>query len=143
MAITEAQRKARVILFVGDCDAAGNPTTAITGVIATNIDLIWDTYDSFSLKLRELYARRDAILIILGKISLTADTAIGRDLGLSVRKSERAKAYQKMLDAVNKQIIAVIGSTGFDTANLDLIAQITQVTPVMPNDRIQFVKDLR
>lgn len=142
MALSEAQRKSRVVLFVGDVNVSGTPVSDSTGVIATNIDLLWDTYSGFSnLYLRELYARRDAILLILGKVSLTADTAIGRDLGLSVKKSERAKAYQKMLEDTNV-LIANVGLGEF-VGSENRIGELTTTSPVSSADQQDFLINLK
>jgi len=143
MALTEAQVKSRILMLVGDCDNAGNPISNGTGVVATNIDLVWDTYTGFNNRIRELYCRRDLIMAVISRIGLTADTAIGRDLGLSVRKSDRAKAYQEMLDRVLVEIKAVAVGAAFSGLTTNAIDQLTTVTPVADEDRAQFVEDLR
>jgi hypothetical protein len=141
MALTETQRKSRVVLFVGDVDEAGTPVSDGTGIIATNIDLLWDTYDGLGLYLRELYARRDAITMVLGRVSLTSDTAIGRDLGLSVKKSDRAKAYQKLLDDTNSLIASV--NLGSFIGSASTIGELTTTTPVADADQEAFLEMLR
>ena len=143
MALTDSQVKERILLLVGDVDVDGNPVSDERGIIISNIDLIWETYDGYSQRLRELYARRDCILAIISKIGLTADTSIGRDLGLSIRKSDRTKYYLELLDRTYKEITSasVVIATGI--AGTGILGELTRVSPVLDDERLEFLANLR
>lgn len=145
MALTESQIKERIILLVGDCDVNGNPVSDDSGIIIRNVDLIWDSYEGYASRLRELYCRRDCILAILGKVALTADTSIGRDLGLSVRKSDRAKYYLELLSKVLDEIKTA--ASGVVPTDIDdgegILGYLTTLSPVSDDDRAEFLNSLR
>lgn len=142
MALTEAQTKARILMLVGDVDESGNPTTGV-GVVKTNIDLVWDSYAGYTNKLRELLCRRDLINAVLSRIGLTVDTSIGRDLGLSVRKSDRTEHYENMLAAINKQIAAINMTAALSGLTTNAIGQLVTTQPVHEDDQAEFISELR
>jgi hypothetical protein len=123
MPIAEDQIKQLIIDTVGDVDARGNPypDPADTGIIASNIDVIWESHSGIPSSLRKLLSKRDAIELVLARVINKVDT---KNDTLSVEHSQRTRALQRKLDTtiadIAKQVAGAALVSG--AASIDEIA---------------------
>lgn len=94
--------QALIIREVGDVNPdTGDPTTAPTGVIAANMDDLWEkhaAWDQVRGGIRALYVRRDAIRLVLSVLATRVYDAADNIDGLSMRANHIWQHYQQMYD---------------------------------------------
>ncbi len=140
MALSDDDVKELIINQVGDVTTTGAPTTSTSeGVIAVNIDNLWDFYGAVPSRLKYLYVRRDAIELVLARVAPKVNTQIGN---LQLSRSQHARALGQMRDALLKRITAVERSIRAASA-VGAIGVITTVTPVRKEDQTIFINDIR
>ena len=140
MSLSDDDYKDLIISQVGDVDVNGNPTTSSSlGVIAVNLDTLWDAYEGIPSRLRALYVRRDAIDLVLARVAPQVNTQIGN---LQLSRSQYARALGQTRDALLRRIAAVERSIrAKSTTNIGLI---TTVTPVkVPEEQLVFIHGIR
>lgn len=140
MALSDDEVKDLIINQVGDVDVNGAPTTSSSaGVIALNIDNLWDFYELIPDRLKYLYVRRDAIELVIARVAPKVNTQIGN---LQLSRSQHARALGQMRDALLKRITAVERSIRAGTS-MGAIGVITVVTPVLDIDQPTFIANIR
>lgn len=103
MPVDENQIKQLIIDTVGDVDARGNPypNPADTGIIALNIDVIWEMHSGISSTLRKEYTKIDAIDLVFARIVNKVDTTVDT---VRVDKSQRTRALLRMRELAVERI---------------------------------------
>jgi hypothetical protein len=133
VSVTESQAKALIVATVGDVDPATGtpPSPASVGIVATSIDVLWDSYAAMEAVypgLQRLMTERHAYRLVLGVVRRQYDLKAGT---ASLARSQQAKAIEDAMAALDEQILAVQRSYGAGTAASGTIAR---TAPVMPCD---------
>lgn len=133
MAVDEAQAKALIIATVGDVDPATGqpPTVPGSGILAVNIDVLWDSYaamETVATGLQRLMVERHAYRLVLGVIRRQVDLKAG---SASLARSQQAKAILEALATLDQQILALQQSYSGGVA---ASGAILRTAPVMPCD---------
>jgi hypothetical protein len=117
MALTEAEYQALIITEVGD---------DTTGTLATNVPVYWSMRDTIAdLALRYLYVKRDAIILMMGKLRDLVDMSSGGD---SIKLSQQITNLRTLLEVLESQLEQVSQTGGASAA----AGQLTQTAPILP-----------
>jgi hypothetical protein len=120
-ALDVATRKALIIAAVGDVNTVVYPT----GILAENIDSIWDAYEYVEVtntELHDLLVKRDCILLVIGAVRNYVDNRIAGDS--EVKSHQVIDTLMSMLQDVKDAIKTTNNSIGAMAATL-----ITTVAP--------------
>lgn len=137
MAVTAEDIQEQIILEIGDVDPATGdpPANPATGVIANQIELLWDRFaaaDAIAPGLREQYVKRAAIRMVLAvlrpKFFDMADTVAGPNYKLS----QVVKGYELMLEQTDEDI-TVVKAGGTLASRSYQAEQITTTAPYTPS----------
>jgi hypothetical protein len=117
MTLTDEQYQQMIIAEVGD-DAQHTLESAVP--------LYWDRRSGIAdLELRYLIVKRDAIVLMLGRLRGSVDLTSGGD---SAKMSQAFDHLLSMLAEVDDQIAQASGSAGAAAA----AGELTQTAPIMP-----------
>lgn len=120
MSLSSEQYKDKIILEVGD---------NADGLLAATVDLLWDAHDNQAeLEVRYLYAKRDAIDVMLGSVRAQVDFTIDNDH--SRKQSQKAQillAMRAACQATLDQALALAAAASGGT-----VGQLTTTAPVAP-----------
>lgn len=131
MALTDSQIKSLIIAKIGDVDTNGNP--ASPGVIAANIDLIWESYSGMSTRKRALHTTRDCIDIVLARLKHLVD--VTTPTGLRVSSNQVSSVLLKMREVVVTQL-----KYGYEVKGA---TALTQRYPAYPTTDAEFLNQIK
>lgn len=137
MPVTVGDLKDLIILEVGDVDPAtgGRPVPSSAGIIAQQIDLLWERHawaDAVAMGLRPLYVKVSAIELVLGVLGGRRIDVRDQAAGLDVKASQTVTAYERKLQRAISEIGRIErGAAGRQgTRTRPAIGQLTTIRPV-------------
>ena len=134
MAVTDAQMQALITRLVGDVDpTTGDPTTAGTGIVATNMPTLWSIHEAKGTvlpALRRWYVQRDAYELVLAVLRSQYDwTDAARQSFHANQQVKAAEAgYQRAADEIGRLEAGVAGR------GTPAVGTIAATAPLRPPD---------
>lgn len=141
MAITTDDVKDALIIEIGDVDPAtgGAPSPASRGIVAGQIDYLWDRWaakDLVAPGLREAYVKRAGLELILGVLGPRRMDFGNTVAGLTVKASQVVGMYERKLARVQAEIdrTEAASAASARAGGAYRIGRITTTAPVRPTN---------